>query len=344
MTVMARILSRWRRIATIGALSGAIALTGCTAGHSPDDATDEAVSTAPDPGLPAEWVDAVAALERKYDARIGLAVARPGASVDKGAAERAFAAQEKALETGDGDGDDADAAEPKSAAGWGAGVETVGSLQVDEAWSTIKVPIAVAYHRVTGDIDRSVEAALTYSDNDEAGAMWNALGGDAAGQKAVDGVLADGGDPGTRAQRDADGTDIGAFGNTDWSVAGAAAFAANLRCIESGPEVYGVMGDVVDDQRWGLGGVDGAHFKGGWAPDNDTGRYLVRQLGVIPAFGNDTGDPAKGDFVGVAMAARTDDGSYDKAVLILDELAKVITDNPAAGGECPTPAPAGEDG
>ena len=42
------------------------------------------------------------------------------------------------------------------------------------------------------------------------------------------------------------------------------------------------MGQVTGDQRWGLGALPDAKIKGGWGPA-PSGRYLVRQIAVVPA-------------------------------------------------------------
>ncbi|WP_448851790.1 hypothetical protein [Corynebacterium sp. 335C] len=248
---------------------------------------------------------AVEELEGEYDARIGVALSRPGAEVDA---------------DGEAVGD--------------LGPDLTGELDVDYAWSTAKVPIAVAYQRATGEVDETVEAALTVSDNDAAAAMWDSLGGGMASRDAVDEVLADAGDHHTHMQTTEDGVYNGIFGMTDWTVAGQSVMGANLLCIDGGPEVYEVMGQIAEDQSYGLGRVDGAHFKGGWAPDPETGEYLVRQLGVVPAFGND-GDAADGAFAGVAVAVEPEDGTYQTGMDVLDELAEVIAEHPPLGGECP---------
>jgi hypothetical protein len=43
---------------------------------------------------------------------------------------------------------------------------------------------------------------------------------------------------------------------------------------------FDLMGQATADQRWGLGTLPGARYKGGWGPSPD-GRYLVRQIDII---------------------------------------------------------------
>lgn len=300
------------RVAAAGCaavLGAGLAVSGCAVGDSEAEraAQEREESAPPAPGLPEEWKDAIADLEDEYGARIGVAVALPGASTD-GTGELA--------------------------------PDFAGDLETDYAWSTAKVPIAVAYERVTGEIDGIVEAALTVSDNDAAAVMWDSLGGGAASRKDVDAVLAEAGDTETHMQTNEDGDYNGVFGMTDWSVRAQAVMGANLLCIDGGPDVYEIMGDIAEDQSYGLGAIPGAHFKGGWAPDDDTGEYLVRQVGVLPAFGNDSGDAKDGPFVGVSVAVRPDDGTYGTAMEILDDLAVIMAERPALGGRCPEGAPA----
>jgi hypothetical protein len=72
-----------------------------------------------------------------------------------------------------------------------------------------------------------------------------------------------------------------------------------------------LMGQISPDQRWGLGEIDGAKFKGGWGPSLE-GDYLVRQLGVIPV---------RDGFAVVAVAAVPNSGSFDDGTLDLTRIA-----------------------
>ncbi|MBV9721570.1 MAG: hypothetical protein JO082_06595 [Mycobacterium sp.] len=59
-----------------------------------------------------------------------------------------------------------------------------------------------------------------------------------------------------------------------------ARFTAGAVCDPANAPVFTLMGQVVSDQRWGLGLILNTRFKGGWGP-SPTGSYLVRQLGVL---------------------------------------------------------------
>lgn len=93
-----------------------------------------------------------------------------------------------------------------------------------------------------------------------------------------------------------------------------ALFAANLPCVPGSEYVIDQMGQINPDQRWGLGTIPGAHFKGGWGPDED-GAYLVRQIGFF--------DGPMGR-IGVALAAHPSDGTYETGQSALNDLAAVV--------------------
>ena len=61
------------------------------------------------------------------------------------------------------------------------------------------------------------------------------------------------------------------------------------------------MGQVEPSQTWGIGGIPGSEFKGGWGP-SPSGKYLVRQIGVLTT-------PAGN--IAVAIAAEPESGSFD---------------------------------
>ena len=216
-------------------------------------------------------------------------------------------------------------AQPGSAGDGGAGAPQVaGDLVADVAWSTSKVPIAIASVRATGAADANVNAAITVSDNAAAEAMWASLGDPYAAAAATDAVLRDGGDPVTRTNPERIRPEFTAFGQTQWALADQAAFGANLTCIDGGGPVVEAMGDIAADQRYGLGTIPGARFKGGWGPDA-SGTYLVRQFGTIAVDGGE---------VGVAIAARPADGTYESGQAMLTEIAGAVLRHMPAGGTC----------
>ncbi len=214
----------------------------------------------------------------------------------------------------------------------GSRATVMGELTTGLAWSTIKVPIAVAALRNDPDglLDGYAEAAITYSDNAAAGTLWSSLGSDAA--QAVQQVLDEADDvmpggpwPHTTVENDA-------FGATEWSLVDQVRFASQLPCLPQTATVTELMSHITDEQRWGLGTLDGAIFKGGWGPDDDTGIYLVRQFGLVPA---------RDGYVAVAMAAQADDGDFVSATRMLDNLAAVLGAHlqETRSGNCPATEP-----
>lgn len=180
-------------------------------------------------------------------------------------------------------------------------VTVVGDNRALESYSTIKVPLAIAALRANpGNYDRA-RAAVTYSDNASTTAMWNSL---PAG--TVDGVIREGN------SRTAVPTN-GWWGNTLWSTSEQAKFVANMPCIAGSQRVDAMMGQVIAEQRWGIGAIPGTHFKSGWAERN--GRWHIRQMGRIPT--------ANGD-AAVAVTAVPGNGSYADALAMTNELAAAI--------------------
>lgn len=208
------------------------------------------------------------------------------------------------------------------AAEWGiaylspeGGVTALGTLGDGAAWSTIKVPLSVAALREQGaGVTSQAHAALSWSDNAAAAQLWAALGPPDEARAAVDEVLRSWGDATTTTQTTQVRPPFSAFGQTSWSLEGQVRAARGLDCAEDDPAVTTVldsMGQVVTDQSWGLGRLDGSRFKGGWGPGPD-GRYLVRQFGLVHL---------DGQAYPVAVAARAEDGTLDAGARTLDVLA-----------------------
>lgn len=205
-------------------------------------------------------------------------------------------------------------AENAAAFGGQLGVATVGEhgpvaagfSAPSPAWSTIKVPIAVAATRAQLDAEADVRAAITASDNDAAQRLYSAVG-----PEAVDAVLTDAGVP-TRVNTAALRPEFSTFGQTQLSVADEAVLANNLACSVGGGAVLQLMGQVDPSQSYGLGAV-GAMFKGGWGPDT-VGSYHVRQFGLVPR-----GD---GGWSPVALTALPADGTYDTGQNMLTAAAQ----------------------
>jgi hypothetical protein len=68
---------------------------------------------------------------------------------------------------------------------------------------------------------------------------------------------------------------------------------------------------VTSSQRWGLGRIARARFKGGWGPDTH-GRYLVRQFGLVPRGSQ---------VIAVAVAVEPANGSFATGTAELDQVA-----------------------
>lgn len=216
--------------------------------------------------------------------------------------QRSFAALERSLGGRSG----------VAAASYGATPERAGSWTSGVAWSSIKVPIALTAIRQGSADSGPLRAAITASDNGAAERLWAGLGTPAAAADAVDRTLRDASDATTHVQSTRTRPGFTSFGQTPWSLVSQARFAAKLPCLRGAETVLALMGQVVGDQRWGLGsaGVP-ARFKGGWGPDA-RGRYEVRQLGLLTLDGK---------AVGVAIANAPADGTFATGTANLTRIA-----------------------
>lgn len=202
---------------------------------------------------------------------------------------------------------------------------STGELRSGSAWSTMKVPIALAVLDRTGGPQATssaqraqIESALTASDNDAALQLFDSLGSDGGGVQAaaaaVEDVLAAGGDRSTRVSTEGrDG--FSPYGQTDWSLQEQARFLDSLAAGRVGSKqsrsyVLDLMTQVSSDP-WGLGSLPGAAWKGGWGPD-PSGKYLLRQMGYLEVGGQR---------VVVTIAVQPDDGSFEGGQPIATELA-----------------------
>jgi hypothetical protein len=189
------------------------------------------------------------------------------------------------------------------------------------AWSTIKVPLIIA---ALGEehppvITDSMRAAITESDNAAAESIWEKLGDPVTAAHKVEDVLSKYGDPTTVQWRKVR-PEFTAFGQTIWSLTNQARFTAGAVCDPANASVFQLMGQVVTDQRWGLGLIPNTRFKGGWGP-SPTGSYLVRQLGVLEM---PTG------LTTVAVATQPASGLFADGTEELTEASKWLTQHLAA--------------
>lgn len=207
-----------------------------------------------------------------------------------------------------------------SALGFNQPVEHVGAVMGGVAWSTSKVPIAMAViakgatRAQRADIVRSI----TVSDNAAAMRLWSSLGGGETAASAGDRQLRRGGDMRTNVEdRTLRGDGYTPFGQTNWMLDDQVRFTAGLVCSRAGAAVLGVMNDVIAGQRWGLGSASiPAQLKGGWGPGSlpgVEGMYFVRQLGVITI---------KGIPLAAAVATRPADGSPESGTRNLTAIAR----------------------
>jgi hypothetical protein len=165
----------------------------------------------------------------------------------------------------------------------GGPLSSYGDLRASRAWSTMKLPVVVA-SITSGRADwHAIEAAITRSDNDAALQLWETLDD---GRTRVEAVLRRAGDMETALEREPDPRGWSSFGRTVWSLEAAATFCralANGELLDAAEteRVLDAMGRVVPAQRWGLGTLPGARFKGGWGPREvpDAG-YEVIQVGI----------------------------------------------------------------
>lgn len=199
-----------------------------------------------------------------------------------------------------------------SAAGAGHTPIRLGQWQSGPAWSTIKVPTAIAALRekrpplVTG----AMTAAITESDNAAAESVWASLGDPVTAAHKVDDVLRQAGDP-TIVQSQKVRPEFSASGQTEWALADQVRFLSVALCDSANDPIFALMGRIQADQRWGLGSIPGSRFKGGWGP-TETGGYLVRQMGVIAGSNG---------MVAIALAARPDSGRFEDGTAALTEMA-----------------------
>lgn len=200
-----------------------------------------------------------------------------------------------------------------------------GTWSEGAAWSTMKVPLAIAaLDSDTGSTD-DISTAITSSDNAAAQSLWDSLGVNASQELTQ--VLRAGGDSVTQVPERTFRPEYSVFGQTNWPLVRQAIFTAHLPCIDHGNEVLNLMGNVVSGQSWGLGGIFGAQFKGGWGPDEVTGGYMVRQMGVVNTPHGSTA---------ITVAAEPTSGTFADGILLLDTLSSFLDEhlNELPAGSC----------
>ena len=191
----------------------------------------------------------------------------------------------------------------------------LGTLSSGVAWSTSKVPLAVAALRVGVGSRQLVTQTIAQSDNAAAEELWSQLGDPASAARQVQDVIREAGDPATVVESRRLREGYTAFGQTRWSLADQARFAAGLAQVADASAVVDLMRGLTTDHRWGLA-AKGFAAKGGWGPGL-ADDYLVRQLGLVPT--------ASGT-LGVALAAEIHDGEHEAGVDVVNSLADWLVD------------------
>ncbi|MGC4933789.1 hypothetical protein ACLQ3C_08900 [Gordonia sp. DT30] len=198
-------------------------------------------------------------------------------------------------------------------------VISLGTFTTGRAWSTLKVPVALAAERRLGSQVTAAETkAITVSDNDAEADLWARIGPGTAPVDAVTAVLREGHDLSTHVSSQDDPTP--SFpGYTMWALADQARFGAHLPCLPGTDRLLGLMGAVGPNQRWGVADlartdrrVSSTAVKGGWGPGTGTSSgFLVRQLGIITTGGGQ---------VAVSLAAVPRSGRFADGTAMLSKV------------------------
>lgn len=191
----------------------------------------------------------------------------------------------------------------------GGEVASAGVTQPVAAWSTAKVPLAIAAERAGVADPEVVSRAITFSDNAAAETLWTSLGGGQKAAQATQDIIGTATVPATPPR-----AGFSAFGQTQWSVADQAEFAASLGCLDGAEPVLAAMGAADPAQAYGLSTFEGALKKGGWGPSVDGG-YEARQMGLVTLSGKT---------VAVAIYAKAPAGDYGQAQQMLTRLAEQL--------------------
>ncbi len=201
--------------------------------------------------------------------------------------------------------------------GRSGGISRTGTLRTGVAWSTAKVPVAMAAISAGVAQRQDLVQAITASDNAAAERLWAALGGGANAAAAATAQLRTAGDARTQIEAQRLRSGFTAFGQTQWALTDQARFVGGMACAQSGPEVLGLMNEVVAGQRWGLGSTGRqAQFKAGWGPGVTAGTadgWLDRQMGIVIIGGKP-----------IAVAMATTAGDHGTATQNLTAIAQWV--------------------
>lgn len=207
-----------------------------------------------------------------------------------------------------------------------------GSLISGTAWSTAKLPVAMAAIAAGSGSEAQLRAAITASDNAAAETLWSGLGGGSKASAAANSQLRASGDNSTSVQAERIRPGYTPFGQTEWSLADQVRFVDGMDCTSQGRQVLELMGQIVPAQRWGLSNIGtDPRFKGGWGPGVEPGQdgpWMERQLGVVTVNGNK-----------FAVAIASEGGSHDSGISALNQIAdwlakKLSSQHEPASGAC----------
>lgn len=194
-------------------------------------------------------------------------------------------------------------------------VYALGEWTSGVAWSTIKVPLAIAALRSDPALRNLAVKAITESDNAAAERLWAELGEPVQAARRVQAVIEESGDSATVVESQRVRPGFTAFGQTQWSLDRQARFAAQLPGVSGAAVVIDLMRRIAAKQCWGLA-ARGIPAKGGWGPGSSARRYLVRQFGLLPT---------QSGGVGIALAAEA--RSFKAGVDVVNRLSDWLIDN-----------------
>jgi len=210
-------------------------------------------------------------------------------------------------------------------------VKSFGDLRGGVAWSTMKIPVAIATvneanaHPNQDSLQRLMRLAITESDNAAAVELWSQLGSPSTAAARTQAVLRQGGDMTTLVPSVPFRSEYTSFGQSNWSLAAQATFAASLPCLANAGPVLELMCQVASTQRWGIGILNTTDaFKGGWGPE-ENGAYLVRQMAVVRL--------TDGSRIGLSLASRPAGGRLEAGIADLNAIALWLARNIRADGE-----------
>lgn len=213
----------------------------------------------------------------------------------------------------------------------GGATVLLGDQSALDAWSTIKIPLALAAERRHG-ANRSETKAIIDSDNRSARLLTRLLGTPDEAVRAVTRVLREGGDPHTVVRPAGDDAQWPHLGETVWALADSAAWTAHLPCLSGSAHVLDLMSHVATAQNWGLRKTSGdAAVKGGWGAEPGAGR-LVRQIGILTLD-----DRTR---VAVSMGVAAPKMSFEQGVGALNAVGRWLGRERSLlpGGSCPVAA------